>query len=57
MYSAQQTGADNATINPAALSSPVIGLSHQPQRSLKRSHSPELYDAPQPGDDGMSAGK
>ncbi|QPC75679.1 hypothetical protein HYE68_006431 [Fusarium pseudograminearum] len=52
MYSAQQTGADNATINPAALSSPIIGLSHQPQRSLKRSHSPVLYDVLQPGDDG-----
>ncbi|KAF5230878.1 hypothetical protein FAUST_9581 [Fusarium austroamericanum] len=50
MYSAQQTGADNATINPAALSSP--SLSHQPQRSLKRSHSPVLYDVLQPGDDG-----
>jgi hypothetical protein len=57
MYSAQQTGADNATINPAALSSPVIGLSHQPQRSLKRSHSPLLYNVLQPGDDGMSVDK
>ncbi|KAI8418933.1 hypothetical protein FOFC_01505 [Fusarium oxysporum] len=52
MYSAQQTSADNATINPAALSSPVIGLTQQPQRTLKRSHSPGVYDAPQLGDDG-----
>ncbi|KAF5674079.1 nuclear localization protein [Fusarium heterosporum] len=50
MYSAQQTGADNATINPAALSSPSI--SQQPQRTLKRSHSPGLYDTPQLGNDG-----
>ncbi|KAI1043258.1 hypothetical protein LB505_010943 [Fusarium chuoi] len=55
MYSAQQPSADNATINPAALSSPVIGLTQQPQRTLKRSHSPGVYGAPQLGDDGMSA--
>ncbi|KAI1023227.1 hypothetical protein LB503_001178 [Fusarium chuoi] len=52
MYSAQQPSADNATINPAALSSPVIGLTQQPQRTLKRSHSPGVYGAPQLGDDG-----
>ncbi|KAM5356154.1 hypothetical protein ACJ41O_002800 [Fusarium nematophilum] len=52
MYSAQQSGADNATIDPAALNSP--GLSHIPQPSLKRNRSPDLYDAPQPGDDGDS---
>lgn len=52
MYSAQQSGADNATINPAALNSP--GISHPPLRNLKRSHSPDLYDTPQPGNDGMS---
>ncbi|RSL63865.1 hypothetical protein BHE90_006761 [Fusarium euwallaceae] len=52
MYSAQQSGADNATINPAALNSP--GISHPPLRNLKRSHSPDLYDTPQPGNDGDS---
>ncbi|KAF4471922.1 nuclear localization NPL6 [Fusarium albosuccineum] len=52
MYSAQQSGADNATINPAALNSP--GLSLPPQRNLKRNHSPDLYDTPQPGNDGDS---
>ncbi|RSL99698.1 hypothetical protein CDV31_012059 [Fusarium ambrosium] len=52
MYSAQQSGADNATINPAALNSP--GISHPPLRNLKRRHSPDLYDTPQPGNDGDS---
>lgn len=33
----------------------VIGLTQQPQRTLKRSHSPGVYGAPQLGDDGMSA--
>ncbi|KAK7430790.1 hypothetical protein QQZ08_002579 [Neonectria magnoliae] len=49
MYSAQQSGADNATINPAALNSP-----DPPHRGLKRSRTPDLYDSPQPGDDGDS---
>ncbi|KAH7137243.1 chromatin remodelling complex Rsc7/Swp82 subunit-domain-containing protein [Dactylonectria estremocensis] len=47
MYSAQQGGADGATINPAALNSP-----DPPHRGLKRNRSPDLYDSPQPGDDG-----
>ncbi|KAH7022642.1 chromatin remodelling complex Rsc7/Swp82 subunit-domain-containing protein [Ilyonectria destructans] len=49
MYSAQQSGADSATINPAALNSP-----DPPRRGLKRSRTPDLYDSPQPGDDGDS---
>ncbi|KAK7421091.1 hypothetical protein QQX98_002449 [Neonectria punicea] len=49
MYSAQQSGADNATINPAALNSP-----DPPHRGLKRGRTPDLYDSPQPGDDGDS---
>lgn len=31
-------------------------LTDPPRRGLKRSRTPDLYDSPQPGDDGMSGG-
>ncbi|KAI5466702.1 chromatin remodelling complex Rsc7/Swp82 subunit-domain-containing protein [Mariannaea sp. PMI_226] len=53
MYSAQRSGADSATINPAALTSPICAPD-PPHRGLKRSRSPELYSSLQTGDDGDS---
>ncbi|PNP38215.1 hypothetical protein TGAMA5MH_09784 [Trichoderma gamsii] len=52
MYSAQPTGADGATINPAALNS---DLAIAPLRGVKRNRSPDPLDSYRPGDDGMSA--
>lgn len=52
MYSAQPTGADGATINPAALNSDIFSA---PPRGIKRNRSPDLVDSHRPGDDGMSA--
>jgi hypothetical protein len=49
MYSAQSTGAEVATINPAALSSGDIANAFS--RGIKRSRSPWTYDTPRlPGD-------
>ncbi|KAK5987341.1 Chromatin structure-remodeling complex subunit rsc7 [Cladobotryum mycophilum] len=50
MYSAQPTGADGATINPAALNS---DLSNSLPRGIKRSRSPDSFDPHRPGDDGL----
>ncbi|KAJ4864251.1 chromatin remodelling complex rsc7/Swp82 subunit domain-containing protein [Trichoderma breve] len=49
MYSAQPTGADGATINPAALNSDIFSA---PPRGIKRNRSPDLIDSHRPGDDG-----
>ncbi|EHK45283.1 hypothetical protein TRIATDRAFT_243621 [Trichoderma atroviride IMI 206040] len=49
MYSAQPTGADGATINPAALNS---DLAIAPLRGVKRNRSPDPLDSYRPGDDG-----
>ncbi|PKK50813.1 hypothetical protein CI102_5082 [Trichoderma harzianum] len=49
MYSAQPTGADGATINPAALNSDIFSA---PPRGIKRNRSPDLVDSHRPGDDG-----
>ncbi|UKZ73207.1 hypothetical protein TrVFT333_000848 [Trichoderma virens FT-333] len=48
MYSAQPTGADGATINPAALNSDIFSA---PPRGVKRNRSPDLLDSHRPGDD------
>ncbi|KUI66446.1 Chromatin structure-remodeling complex subunit rsc7 [Cytospora mali] len=50
MYSAQPNGADSATINPAALASPDLLNSNS--RGVKRSRSPDTYEAPPPGSAG-----
>ncbi|KAL7944786.1 chromatin remodelling complex Rsc7/Swp82 subunit domain-containing protein [Trichoderma barbatum] len=49
MYSAQPTGADGATINPAALNSDILSA---PPRGVKRIRSPDPLDSHRPGDDG-----
>ncbi|KAL6906788.1 chromatin remodelling complex Rsc7/Swp82 subunit domain-containing protein [Trichoderma evansii] len=49
MYSAQPTGADGATINPAALNSDLVIA---PLRGVKRNRSPDPLDSYRPGDDG-----
>ncbi|KAL7810509.1 chromatin remodelling complex Rsc7/Swp82 subunit domain-containing protein [Trichoderma aethiopicum] len=49
MYSAQPTGVDGATINPAALNSDILGA---PPRGVKRNRSPDPVDSHRPGDDG-----
>ncbi|KAI1330820.1 chromatin remodelling complex Rsc7/Swp82 subunit-domain-containing protein [Xylariaceae sp. FL0255] len=57
MYSTQPNGAEDATINPAALNPELLNPTTH-SRGLKRSRSPDLYqDAPaseNPGDDGDS---
>ncbi|KAK2611158.1 hypothetical protein N8I77_004530 [Diaporthe amygdali] len=47
MYSAQPNAADSATINPAALAS--SDLLNQSSRGVKRSRSPDTYEAPPTG--------
>ncbi|KAL2756208.1 hypothetical protein ACRALDRAFT_2042394 [Sodiomyces alcalophilus JCM 7366] len=51
MYSTQPNGADSGTINPAALNTADL-LNPTTSRGLKRSRSPENYQAPAPGDAG-----